>query len=89
MKLGTWHHRPGGKWRVWRSDFVLWKIGPLLIRGYQWTADSDATVEIMRGKWFGGLEINPCDDGHVACYWLARRRAIAALRRMRTTQGGQ
>lgn len=84
--LGEWHHRPGGRWRVWRSEFVLWKIGPLLIRGYQWTADSDATVTRL-----DRVKVHPFDEGHVACAWLARARAIAALRRMRrdTDEGGR
>ena len=65
MKLGTWHHRPGGKWRV-----EVWGVW---LCAYAWAA-----------------QVGDCyDDGYAPWAWLARRRAIAALRRMRTTQGGQ
>lgn len=60
MKLGQWHHRRGGKWKV-RAI-----INPHMLDGYEWFVEFN----------------NRTLSGYEPVAWLARRRAIAALKRL-------
>ena len=79
--LGEWHHRPGGEWRI---DSVVFRMANgREHRRYEWTAaPMDAEG---RGT--------PTDErrGVSRFAFLARRRAISALAKMRrdTDEGGR
>jgi len=80
MKLGIWHHRRGGQWMV--TEQILSQTGPCEVAvGYKWTAIENFDGEQIVSSPFQYGKIDR-DGGTCRWAWLARRRAIAALKRI-------